>query len=468
MFCILIAAATFALVGTALALESHWGFEGEPGLGNAYYAQRVWQAAWLDDPQRTLLAAEQGHGLIAGRHVEPILVLAVPLTIFTPPTVALLLLQALLAGLGGLAVGRMALTTLKDPAMAVLCTLAWLTLPGLALVVAGDFSTLNLAIPFLLGSWAMLKEGRLGIGLFLGLAAAACHEEIAVLALAAIPALAWPGRPRRHLAAGVTALVASAAWLLLLRQSFDQGFHQATELLAGGALWDELSRAFALDQGGDGWGWAYAGELGELGGGSLLLLPLAPLAALVVLGNWIGVAATDGSVQAHAHHLWAVALAGLGLVLVSATARLERWRWPTRIALGVLILANLATLPPVMRERALRAHHTLSGDTWPSSRVGTPWTSIRAVPSHAPVLTDSRYADTLADRPAIYVTDDWQSPELQIWISQAVNHAVLPETHEWVPMLEEAGFERTLRGGDAVLLERRVPAPFASEPRTPG
>jgi hypothetical protein len=454
----------FVLVGSGLALERHWGFERELGLDKGYFFHRVWQAAWMDTPQRTLLGTEQGHGLMIGRHVEPGLVLAVPLVRLVPRAEMLLLLQVLLVGLGGLSVGRLGLTQLKDPANAVLCTLAWLTMPGLMLLVVEDFRTLTMAIPFVLAAWVLLREGKLIPGLILALAAAACREEVAVLMLGALPAMAWPGKPRRRWAAAGVLLAAGVSWLLFLRL----GLGRVSDFFGGGDLWGGLAQAFGSTDAGGGWAWTYAEQWAGLAGASLLALPVAPLAALVVVGNWLGSTATSGYVAGNAYHLWAIAMAGMGLVLVGAAAKLERWRWPCRIAMALLVVGNVVLWPAEMRGRAMQTHRTLSGATAPGQRHTTPWAVIHAIPPEVPVLTDARYVAMLAGRPIIYATDDWHDPEDRAWLTTAVNVAVLPDFHEWVPLLEAAGFVVTRQGGAALLLERGEPAPALGEVRTPG
>jgi hypothetical protein len=455
---------TFVLVGSALALERHWGFERELGLDKAYFFQRVWQAAWMDAPQRTLLGTEQGQGLVAGRHVEPMLALAVPFVRWFPRPEALLLLQVALVGLGGLAVGRLGLKSLKDPATAVLCTLAWLSMPGLMLLVVEDFRTLSMAIPFALGAWAMLREQRLIPGLVLALLAAACREEVGLLMLAALPALAWPGRPRRRWAAAGMALAAAVAWLVFLRL----GLGRVSDFFAGQDLWGGLAKAFGGSDDGGGWAWTYAAQWAKLAGGTLVTLPVAPLAALVVVGNWLGSTATSGYVSGNAYHLWAVGLAGMGLVLVGAAAKLGRWPWVARVTMALVLLGNLVLWPEDLRGRAMETPRILSGATAPAHRVGTPWTVIHAVPTHAPVLADARYVAMLADRPVIYATDDWHDPDDRAWLTRAVDHAVVPDFHDWVPLLQEAGFETRLESGGALLMERVEPAPELGAVRTPG
>jgi hypothetical protein len=454
----------FVLAGSALALERHWGFERELGLDKGYFFHRVWQAAFMEHPQRTLLGTEQGHGLLMGRHVEPGLALAVPLVRLFPRAESLLLLQVVLVGLGGLAVGRLGLKSLKDPVSAVLCVAAWLTIPGLMLVAVEDFRTITMAIPFALGAWAMLREGKLVPGLLLAIAAAACREEVAVLMLGALPAMAWPGQPRRRWAAAGVLLAAAVSWLIFLRL----GLGRVSDFFGGGDLWGGLRQAFGSTADGGGWAWTYAEQWADLAGASLLALPVAPLAALVVVGNWLGSTATSGYVSGNAYHLWAVAMAGMGLVLVGAAAKLERWRWPCRIALALLVLGNLWLWPGELRGRALHAHRTLSGATAPSQRVDTPWTVIRAVPPGVPVLTDARYVAMLAARPVVYATDDWHEPEDRAWLARSLDWAALPDFHEWVPMLEEAGWERRMETGGAVLLERKEPSPLLHVVRTPG
>ncbi len=454
----------FTTAASSGALERHWGFERELGLDKAYFFHRVWQAAFLDDPQRTLLGTESGHGLLVGRHVEPALILAVPFVRVFPRAETLLLLQAVLVGLGGLAVGRLGMKSLKDPVLAVLCVAAWLSIPGLMLAATEDFRTLTMAIPFALGAWAMLREQRLIPGLLLALAAAACREEVAALMLASLPFIAWPGRPRRRWIAAGVLLGAAVAWLLFLRL----GLGRVSDFFGGGDLWEGLSLAFGSAAEGGGWARTYAVQLGVLAGPSLLALPLAPLAALVALGNWFGATATSGYVSTDAYHLWAVALAGMGLALVGAAAKLERWRWSARVAWALLVLANLGWMHPEIRGRALQAHRTFSGATAPSQRVDTPWTVIGAVPPGVPVLSDARYVSMLADRPVVYATDDWHHPEERAWMTGAVDWAVLPDFHDWVPLLEQAGFERRMEAGGALLLERGEPAPHLGQVRTPG
>jgi hypothetical protein len=405
------------------ALGRYREFSQPLGLDNAYFLQRTWQAAFLDAPQRTLLATESGAGVLAGRHTEPILSLFVPLIRIWPAMETLLVAQVFLLSLGAIGAYRIPRTLGLDRASACLLTGAWLLLPGLWAMGTLDFRSFVLAAPLAVCALAALLEGRLGWGAVLLLGTAACREECALLLLGFLPAIWWHHRPN---AKAAQVLVATCGgWILLL-------------VLATGTRWSFATPGEFL---------ALVASSGVSGGNPLFfegagpglwLALLAPLEAIPLLLNWLAANALSALLNARAAHVFAIAWAGLAWVQAAALKRLwsrtepklgskRAMRLSWTIAAGLAVANGVATASQLFPPPALDAE-------------AATWKLLDSAPDDAIVLTQSRFAPALAARPEIYVTEDW--PDSDERILARCTFAALQPDHPWSASLEADGFLR--------------------------
>ncbi len=419
------------------------------GLDQGYFLQRIWQAGDLEEPVRTVLNTEQGHGLVAGRHFEPVLALFVPLVELWPDHRTLLLGQLVLLGLSLPFVWRLARLWLS-PALAVLATWTWLSTPALWEMEAQGFRTMALATPFLVACLWGAATGRVLTTAAFGLAALSCREEVVWALLAALPWLWWfRGRTWRDTT--WTVAICCLGWLGLLWAAH------------GGpsTFWrlSELPRQL-LDGFVDTHAASHASPVGAIGhlvrwlGPGVLSVGLAPLAGLPVVAWWGGIQASSGLAGPEAVHLLGPAAACSALVLPLALSRLPR-------PVAGLILIGLmswgawawqkAWYPPWQTTRAAPA-------------AGDPWTLIAHIPDDAAVLTEDRFLPALAARARVYATDDWSEPAA---LDGHYDRALLREDHAWGPHLEEQGFHvvRVCPGAE-LWVAGSVDGPL-NEPRTP-
>ncbi|MEE2751391.1 MAG: DUF2079 domain-containing protein [Myxococcota bacterium] len=429
-------------LAAALACRRAQEFAQPLGLDNAYFLQRTWQAAFLDAPQRTLLATETGEGLIAGRHFEPILALLVPLVRAAPSMETLLLFQVGLMGLGGLGAYRLSRALGLDRLVSVLLCWTWLALPGVWAMGTLDFRTFSLAAPLVVCALAALLESRLLAGALLLLLASACREEVAILSLMAAPALAW-------------------------RTRSENDFKPAWVVIAIGLAWTTLVVAIHAEQ----WGFIQPGELAiqaveSLGGPgaprafemlyaqvgiSLGLVLAAPLVSLGVLMTWLSAAAMQALLNTTAAHVFAVAVALMAWVHGASLVRLRTAlvsRLPTRadqateLLAAALFLCTVTSNPHISMPTPIQEPEV--------------WDLIDQVPPAGAVLTTSRLAPALAARPEIYVFEDWGNEHKAQKMLQQVEWAVLPEDNAWVQQLEANGFTLESSAGGFSLFESPI------------
>jgi len=433
---------TFWALAGGLACRRAREFAQPLGLDNAYFLQRTWQAAFLDAPQRTLLATETGEGLIAGRHFEPILALLVPLVRAAPSIETLLLFQVGLMGLGGFGAYRLSRSLGLDRIVSVLLSWTWLALPGVWAMGTLDFRTFSLAAPLLVCALAALLESRLVVGAALLLLAAACREEVAILSLLAAPALAWQARSDRDLRPAWIVLGIGLAWtLFVVGIHADQwGFIQPGELaiqsiesLGGPGAPRALEMLYA--------------QVGV----SLGLVLVAPLASLGILATWLSAAAMQALLNATAAHVFAVAVALMAWVHAASLARLRATlmrRFPTSADQATQVLAAALFLCSIMN----------NPHTGMPKPVNPPefWTLLEKVPPVSAVLTTSRLAPALAARPEIYVCEDWGDEQAARKMLQQVEWAVLPKDDPWLQRLDEQGFNILESAGGVLLLESPI------------
>jgi len=411
------------LAAARTALGRYRDFSQPLGLDNAYFLQRTWQAAFLDAPQRTLLATESGEGLLAGRHTEPILSFFVPLIRAWPTMETLLVAQVFLLSLGAIGAYRIPRVLGLDRCTACLLTGAWLLLPGLWAMGTLDFRSFALAAPLAVCALAALLEGRLVWGAALILGTVACREECALLLLGFVPALWWHHRPNTK---AVQVLVcACCAWLLLL-------------VLATGPRWSFATPGEFISLLSDA-GFSGGNTLFREGAGiGLWLSLLAPLEALPLLLNWLAANALGALLNARAAHIFALAWAGLAWVQAAAikrlvsrtestigTPRANRLAWA--LAAGLATTNGIATTDSFFPPPSLDAH----ADTWKL---------LDTAPDDAVVLTQSRFAPALATRPEIYVTEDWPLRDQRILAR--CTFAALQADHPWSASLEADGLKR--------------------------
>ena len=444
----------FCWLASSHALLWHWDLRQSLGLDNAYFLQRVWQALFLDEPHRTLLNTETGEGLLAGRHVEPVLLLALPWVWLVPRMEGLLVFQAGTMGLAGVAVWRLARAETGDAVTSLLAGLVVLLLPGVWTLAVKDFRTLSLALPWVLLALAMLRERRLVLGGLASLIALSCREEAPLLLLSCLPWLGW--RTRRWSTVLVPAALALAWW-------------------SGLALWRGGASDFAV-----------LGELGQLGsrlerlplvvetlgpqlgpaGLVLLASPLAWLPALITLaaavlleGVW-----SPGGVHLSVGLFLGAALASVSLLGLAVRKDLRLGRGLAAVLLLTAGVSLARTWPEVWPS----VWRVASLQDGPSRRLGSPWEVFPHVPATEPVLTEASFVAQLADRAVVYAADDWHDPLAQQQVVDAVRFAVLRPGHEWVPMLEERGWKLWRAGGHARLYTREE-APLAElNPLSPG
>lgn len=421
------------------------------GLDQGYFLQRTWQAASLDEPVRTLLNTEQGHGLIVTRHFEPILVLISPWVGLWPDHRVLLLAQLLALGLTLPFVWGLARRLLSGP-QAVLATVAWLGMPVLWQMEVMGFRTMALATPFVAGCLWAASSGRVAATLALGTLALACREEVVWALLAALPWLwVWRGRVWRDTTWALAGLC--GAWLGLLAaahggpSTFWALADLPRELLArlsapDGATHTSLAGA----------AWFLGQWLGPASAAALL----APLAALPLGLWWLGIQASSGLAGTEAVHLFGP-MAGLMALLLPLACRRLPARWVTPV-LGALVLAG-----------GVQVCHRLLPE-WQAWRDHTPspggdiWWLLTHVPDDAPLLTEARFLPAVAARARVYATEDWPEPDR---LDGRYGLALLRDGHPWESHLAATGF-REARVCPGVTLWSGTNSPSAgNEPLTP-
>jgi len=439
-----------AWFSTAHALDFHWDLRLVYGRDNAYFLQRVWQAAFLEEPHRTVLSTEVGEGLVVGRHVEPILLLAVPVVRALPRMEALLVFQALALCLVFPTTWRLSRVEGAGPVAALVGALSVQLVPGIWTLSVHDFRTLSLALPCLLLALLLLRDGRVLGGCLATLAALACREEVYLLLLACLPWLGWRTRSWRVVAPPAL-LAASYGLALVLLRGRTSDF-----LVSGDLPW--LLRNFDPDR----LGFALprmAEQLGPLG----VFLLASPLCWVIALPTVAAAVLLEGVWWPGEVHLSLGLFVAVTLAAVSALGAASRRGKRIGIAVAGLALCGslvawLHAFPPKELGSALRVAVGL--DT-PSTRLNTPWTVFAQVPEGAPLVTQDRFIAQLADRSVVYVAEDWRDPLAQQQVVGAVRYAVFDKDHPWDALLREQGFKPRRAGGSALLYIREGEAPLA-------
>ncbi|MCK6528304.1 DUF2079 domain-containing protein [Myxococcota bacterium] len=474
-----VAVAAFCVVAGAIALTRYWRFEIADSAEHAWFYQRVWQAAFLDRPARTLFSTEHGDGLLAGRHFEPGLALLVPAVRAFPSAATLLVVQALAVGLAAVPAYRIGRRLTGDTAAAALLAASFLLLPGTWHVSTHYFRAFTLALPLLLGAWAAAVERRGLATLALALLAASFREELVWVLLAGIPLAVGrdPGGGWRWRSALALAAVAGGWWLMLHGLRGDVSDFVATGDVVARAR-DTLRETLTAAKDAEAPGaWILPWFRRELGPG-LLLAPAAPLAALPVVANWLGFHTSAGMAGPFTYHLLVPALATVPLVQAAAVGRIARgigalagrWGWrpdrargvTSRLLAGALAVGAAHGLWGAAPDPGAHGLDLLRRREAPAfQQPDTPWAVIRNVPAGAPVMCSHIYAPVLASRPVVYMIEEWTRPELRRLLPWLAPWAVVPSSYEDVlGLLEAAGFRERGRSGGAVLLHRRAHSPL--------
>jgi uncharacterized membrane protein len=190
----------------ALSVLRHSAFAtGRFDLGNM--VQAVWSTAHGHPLQMTGLHGDQISRL--GAHVDPILVLFTPLWWIWPSPDMLLVVQAVLVGLGAVPVFLLARRHLASARAGLGFALTYLLYPATGWLTLNEFHPVALATPLLLFAFWYLDGDRLLPFALFSIAAAACKEEIA-LVVAGFGI--WYALTRRRWAVGAAVAVAGGAW----------------------------------------------------------------------------------------------------------------------------------------------------------------------------------------------------------------------------------------------------------------
>jgi hypothetical protein len=432
-------------------LDRYRHFQVPNGLDQGYFLQRVWQAGAAGEPVRTLLNTEQGQGLIAARHFEPILALFVPLVAAWPDHRALLLGQLALLAMTLPAAWLLAREHLHRR-QALLATWAVLGVPVLWQMEAHGFRTMALAAPLVAGTLWAASTGRRGWTLVLALGALSCREEVVWALAACLPWLWWwRGRTWRDTAWLLAGLCLAWGVLLVSTQGGPSTFWKLSELPAAlASRWAQVEGAGHTSATGA------AAFLGQWLGPGVLSALLAPLAALPLVLWWVGIQASSGLAGPEAVHLLGPALGVLCLVLPRGLSRLPS-KWTTSLLVALVgwgLWQQVDTARNVVR--------ILGGA--PESPAGTAWDLVDAVPDDAALLTEARFLPAVAARAKVYATEDWHEPTR---VDGYYSQALLREDHPWSAHLRTQGLQIVRVSPGTALWSTPSGAPARTDPLTP-
>jgi uncharacterized membrane protein len=202
----------FVIFFSALALTKHWAFQTHGfDLGN--YDQTVWNTL-----HGRLLVCTNWPPFGTSRlgfHVEPILLLIAPLYLLHEGPETLLVLQAVVIGLGAWPIAQIARRRLNSHWMGPLFAVVYLLFPALEAGAVFEFHAVTLAATFLAMAFYCIETQRYGCFVLWGLLAASCKEEISLL-------LAMMGLylilTRRRYKLGLVTGLLSVVWFLVCMQ----------------------------------------------------------------------------------------------------------------------------------------------------------------------------------------------------------------------------------------------------------
>ncbi len=366
---LLLAAASIAFAAgfSALATLQHRAFwTGRFDVGNL--TQAVWSTAHGRPLELTSLDGEQISRL--GAHVDPLVILLVPLWFVWPDVSLLLVAQATAVGAGSVPVFLLGRKHLGSEWAGLGCALAYLLYPPTQWLVLDDFHPVAFATPLLLAAIWFLDEDRL-VPFALAAGGACLTKEQVGLVVAALGI--WYALARHRRRAG--ALIAASGVLLAVFAvavvvphfapgggSPFEGRYDAVGGSPGGmietALTDPGAIAAAVTEGRD------LGYLLDLLLPLLALPLLAPALALTaapeILLNLLSSTRTQTSIH---FHYTAAAIPGLVAAAILGAAKLRAAGLVTRTLVVATLLAGvlLGPLPlwrhvPLGSDLATREH----------------------------------------------------------------------------------------------------------------
>lgn len=198
----------------ALGFASAAGFAQSRFLERRYDLGNFTQAIWSTAHGHFLEVTEVGGAQVSrlGIHVDPIIVLLVPLWKAWPNPVMLQAVQALSLGISALPLFWLARKRLASERQAGLITAAYLLCPSLGWNAFHEFHAVALAVPFLMFAIWFLDEDRMLAFSAFAVLALLCQEQIGgVVACLGL----WYALRRRHVSRGL-AIAAAGALVTIL------------------------------------------------------------------------------------------------------------------------------------------------------------------------------------------------------------------------------------------------------------
>jgi uncharacterized membrane protein len=169
------------------ALEQHWFLLRRYDLGN--FTQAIWSTAHGHLLEVTEVGGAQVSRL--GIHVDPILLLLVPIWKVWPSPVMLLVVQALAMAAGSVPLFWLARKHLSSERDAALIAAAYLVSPTVGWNALHEFHAVALAVPLLIAAIWFIDEGRVGAFCVAAGAAALCQEQIGFVVACLCFVYAW-------------------------------------------------------------------------------------------------------------------------------------------------------------------------------------------------------------------------------------------------------------------------------------
>jgi uncharacterized membrane protein len=357
------ACVAYAAGFAALSVLRHRAFmTGRFDLGNM--VQAVWWTAHGHPLQMTNLHGQQISRLAA--HVDPILALFGPLWWIWPSPDLLLVTQALAVAAGAWPVFLLARKHLGSPRAGLGFALAYLLYPATGWLTLNEFHPVALATPLLLYAFWYLDNDRLLAFALCAVAAAACKEEIGLVAAGFG---AWYAIGRRRWLAGTAIAGLGLAWSAIAIAVVIPHFHATGESdfygrysEVGGSAGGIVKTAFThplriVDAAFTERDLRYLLELTAPLAALCVLAPLVLVAALPELAiNLLSATTTQTSIH---FHYTAGLIPPLVIAAVFGAKRLGRWAVPIAALVVLAALAGNYRLGPIPGWR-----HVPGGETF--------------------------------------------------------------------------------------------------------
>jgi uncharacterized membrane protein len=203
-------AAYVALFAT-LGLLKYANFRSS-SIDNAIFNQVIWLMSRFKAPVSTIRGLN-----IFGDHMEPVLILLVPLYWLKFNVPGLIVVQTVALGLGALPIYLLARDKLESRPVAVGVAAAYLVYPALQHLTLGDFHPEALGLAFLLFAFLAIDRRRFGWFYFCCVGAALCKEDmiLAVLVLGIVVYFLYDKRAGKIVAiSSLACFIAAIAFLI--------------------------------------------------------------------------------------------------------------------------------------------------------------------------------------------------------------------------------------------------------------